>query len=486
MPWLAIPFSDTTVKKKLKEIFQERRRPALVIIDANGKVLNTEGVQAVRGYGAESYPFTVEKISELREEAENAKKDQTLRSLLVSSSRDYLIANDRSKVSVSNLEGKTVALYFPCNTNYYCAAHAKFDQVLAEIYRKLKEIGESFEVVLVSLKDEECSYNSVIEKMPWLAFPFNDKSCDKLFCYFGLWGQKYKCSTVILIGSDGKTMDVDLIELTKKYGFEAWEAFPFSQEKLLELSEKAKIESESQTLESLLVSGDLDYVINGKKGLKVLVKELVGKTILLQFGYIWNDAHVIYQGYCWGEDQVDYLHKLIEEYYKIKNVDTNFEVIFVPEEYDKDDKYDNGVDSFDEILSRIPWLTLPFDDERSGFLNRRFKIRGEPSQLIVIGPTGRTITNDAMKLLMIHGADAYPFTEEKLKELEHRNKEMPERWPKKIRHDHLHKGGKHALLLIRCYSTYRCDGCQEIGHNWSYCCITCDFDLHPKCALWWW
>ncbi|KAG6485136.1 hypothetical protein ZIOFF_053665 [Zingiber officinale] len=212
--------------------------------------------------GTEAYPFTVEKISKLREEVENAKKDQTLRSILVSSSRDYLITNDRSKVSVSNLEGKIVALYISCNRD--CCS--ELSPILVQIYKKLKEIGESFEVVLVSLEDDESYYDEAIENMPWLAFPFNDKSCDKLFCYFGL--QEYKCSTVILIGSDGKTMNVDLIELIKEYEFEAWEAFPFSQEKLHELSKKVKARLESQTLESLLVLDDLDYVI-GKNGLKV-------------------------------------------------------------------------------------------------------------------------------------------------------------------------------------------------------------------------
>ncbi|XP_042399845.1 probable nucleoredoxin 1-2 isoform X2 [Zingiber officinale] len=449
IPWFTVPFSDDKIKKKLHELFQVSRRPTLVILDTDGKVLNREGVQAIRGYGTEAYPFTVEKISKLREEVENAKKDQTLRSILVSSSRDYLITNDRSKVSVSSLQGKIVALYFSCNRD--CCS--EFSPILAQIYKKLKEIGEGFEVVLVSLEDDESYYDEAIENMPWLAFPFNDKSCDKLFGYFGL--QEYKCSTVILIGSDGKTMNVDLIELIKEYEFEAWEAFPFSQEKLYELSEKVKARLESHTLESLLVSDDLDYVI-GKNGLKVPVKELVGKTILLQFSARWGRA---------------FLTKVIKEYHKIKNVDTDFEVIYIPSE-----DYES---LFDECFSLIPWLALPLYDERVEFLNRRFKIHGIPS-LVAIGPTGGTINKDVEKLLMTHGADAYPFTEEKLKELEHQNKEMPERWPKKIAY-HIHK---HELLLIRCCSDYRCGVCEESGDSWSYCCIKCDFDLHPKCALW--
>ncbi|KAG6490094.1 hypothetical protein ZIOFF_051376 [Zingiber officinale] len=136
------------------------------------------------------------------------------------------------EVSVSNLEGKIVALYISCNRD--CCS--EFSPILAQIYKKLKEIGESFEVVLVSLEDDESYYDETIENMPWLAFPFNDKSCDKLFFYF-------------------------------EYEFEAWEAFPFSQEKLHELSEKVKARLESQTLKSLLVSDDLDYVI-GKNELK--------------------------------------------------------------------------------------------------------------------------------------------------------------------------------------------------------------------------
>ncbi|KAG6502268.1 hypothetical protein ZIOFF_042157 [Zingiber officinale] len=390
MPWFAIPFSDSWMRRKLEKKFSAMGVPTLVILDVNGKVLNREGVKAVKGYGAEGYPFTVEKISKLREEAENAKKVQTLRSVLVSSYRDYLIANDRSKVSVSNLEGKIVALYFTYNDDF----SREFTAELAQIYRKLKEIGESFEVVLVSWDDEESCYDEAIESMPWLAFPFNDKS-----------------------------------------------SFPFSQEKLHELSKKAQAKLESQTLESLLVSGDLDYVI-GKKGLKVPIKELVGKTILLYFSARWHPR-------C-----RDYLPKLIEEYHEIKNVDTDFEIIFISSDHDQD--------SFEKFFLRMPWLALPFGDERKKYLNRIFKFhpRGQSFvglTMVVTGPTGRTVTKEARELLMIHGTDAYPFTEEKIKELEHPTEEMAKGWPEKIKLD-LHD--EHELVLTQC-----------------------DFDLHPKCAL---
>lgn len=54
--------------------------------------------------------------------------------------------------------------------------------------------------------------------------------------------------------------------LAEMLGGEAW---PFSLEKLQELEERKKAKLKDRTLESLLVSGDLNFVI-GKDGVKVL------------------------------------------------------------------------------------------------------------------------------------------------------------------------------------------------------------------------
>ncbi|KAF0922483.1 hypothetical protein E2562_037267 [Oryza meyeriana var. granulata] len=98
---------------------------------------------------------------------------------------------------------------------------------------------------------------------------------------------------------------------------------------------------------------------------------------------------------------------------------------------------------------------------------------------VAIGPVGKTVTKDVKTPLMAHGADAFPFTEEKLQELEKKIDEMAKGWHEKLKHD-LHE--EHELVLTRC-STYGCDACREMGNSWSYRCKECDFDLHPKCAL---
>lgn len=447
MPWFAIPFSDSDIRDRLNDLFDVGGIPYLVIFDVNGKVLTSEGVQVVRDYGSNGYPFTDERIEKLKEEEEAAKQNQTLRSLLVSSSRDFVISKDGNKVPVSELQGKIVGIFFSISSFSSCSEFAKS---LTEMYLKLKENGENFEVILVSLDDEESSYEQGFADMPWLAIPFKDKICDKLVRYFEL----DSIPTLVVIGSDGKTLNSNVAELIEEHGIEA---YPFSPEKLEEIAEKEKARIEAQTLESLLVSGEQDYVI-GKGGIRVPVSELVGKNILLYFSAQWCPPCRMF------------LPKLIEAYHKIKEKDDAFEIIFVSSDHEES--------SFHDFFSEMPWLALPFGDERKKFLSRTFKIYGIPS-LVAIGPTGKTVTTEARELVMTHGAAAYPFTKERIQEIEAEIEEMAKSWPEKLKHK-LHEQHELVKSLRR---SYICDACNEGGSGWSFYCDDCDFDLHPKCAF---
>jgi nucleoredoxin len=168
-----------------------------------------------------------------------------------------------TQVSISELEGKYVGLCFVVN------GFGPIDDLiadLAKIYEKLKEVGEQFEVVTVSLDSDESAFNESFSNMPWLAIPHNDKMCEKLVRYFEL----STLPTLVLIGPDGKTLNNNIAEIIEDHGFDAWAGFPFNAEKMEILAVKAKAKAASQTLESLLVSGDLNFVI-GKDGAKVCV-----------------------------------------------------------------------------------------------------------------------------------------------------------------------------------------------------------------------
>ncbi|CAK7327373.1 unnamed protein product [Dovyalis caffra] len=445
MPWLAIPFSDTETRKRLKELFKVRGIPNLIIFDAHGKVLPGGSVRTVREHGVDGYPFSLDRLNFLKEQEENAKKNQTIRSILVSSSRDYVLSNDGKKIPIVDLEGKLVGLYF-----YVHSMCLEFTPKLVDLYKRLKEKGENFEVVIISLDNEEEDFKQIFETMPWLALPFKDKSCEKLARYFEL----RTIPTLIIIGQDGKTLNPNVAELIEDHGIEA---YPFTQEKLDELAAIEKAKLEAQTLESVLVNGENDFVID-KSGSKVPVSELVGKNILLYFSAQWCPP-------CRA-----FLPKLIEAYHTIKARDNAFEVIFISSDRDQS--------TFDEFYSEMPWLALPFGDGRKQILMRKFKIQGIPAA-VVIGPSGRTITKEARMHLTAYGADAFPFTEEHLKQLEEKLEEKAKGWPEKVKHE-LH--AEHELIRTR-RGAYICNGCRETGSDWSFYCKQCDFDLHPKCAL---
>ncbi|RVW47305.1 putative nucleoredoxin 1 [Vitis vinifera] len=405
MPWLAIPFSDSDARDQLNELFKVMGIPNLVMLDESGKVLSEDGVDIIQEYGVEAYPFTPEKIKEMKEKEETARKEQSLRSILVSQSRDYVISTDGKKVPVSELEGKFVGLFFSLSSYKACL---EFTPTLVDVYEKLRAKGRALKL---------------------------DKSCEKLARYFELSA----LPTLVVIGPDGKTLHSNVAEAIQEHGIQA---YPFTPEKFAELEEIEKAKREAQTLESILVSGDRDFVIGKMESsdklllFQIPVSDLVGKNILLYFS-----AH-------WCPPCRAFLPKLIEAYQKIKTKDEAFEVIFISSDKDQT--------SFDEFFSG-PW---------------------HPS-LIAIGPTGRTVTTEARNLVMIHGADAYPFTEEHIKEIEAQYEEMAKGWPEKMKHA-LHE--EHELVLTK-RRVYGCNGCEKQGHLWSFYCEECDFDLHPKCAL---
>lgn len=446
MPWLAIPYSDSETRDRLDELFGVRGIPHLVIIGENGKV-SPDGVEVVQEHGAEGYPFSPERIKEIKEVEDEARRNQTLKTVLVSRSRDYVLAGDGKKVPVAELEGKTVGLYFFISTFSGCNA---FTSKLLELYEKLKEKGENFEIVMLPLDDDEESYKLWFENMPWLSLPVKDKSCEKLVRYFEL----LTLPTVVIIGPDGKTLHSNVAEAIEEYGIQA---YPFTPVKFAELEAIEKAKLEAQTLESILVSGDRNFVI-GKDGVKIPVSDLVGKIILLYFS-----AH-------WCPPCRAFLPRLIQAYHEIKAKTDAFEVVFISSDRDQN--------SFDEFFSTMPWLALPFGDERKGSLSRVFKVHGIP-MLVAIGPTGKTVTTEARDLITSYGANAYPFTEERLKEIEAENDEMAKGWPEKVKHA-LHD--EHELVLTKRQS-FMCDGCDEGGQVWSFYCEECDYDLHPKCAL---
>ncbi|KAE8730223.1 hypothetical protein F3Y22_tig00003041pilonHSYRG01159 [Hibiscus syriacus] len=206
-------YSELSPKGNFKVIF--------VSVDKDEEYFN--GYFSKIQWFVEWYPFTSEKIQELKDFEEKARKEQSIKTILVSPSRDFLVTSDGNKVPMSELKGKTVGLCFSISS---FKPSADFTPKLAQVYKKLKD----------------------------------KTSHEKLARYFEL----LILSTVI-IGPDERTLHPNAADVIEEHGIET---YPFISEKFTKFEEIEKAKEAAQTLESILVSLDLDYVI-GKDGAKV-------------------------------------------------------------------------------------------------------------------------------------------------------------------------------------------------------------------------
>lgn len=103
MPWTAIPLSDITTRNCLKRRFGVPEKLYIgtpVVVDSTGLVLQSHAYTIFRNYGAQGYPFTDERLDFLESEDDAAARQPSLKALLASPERDYLISNKGDKVMI--------------------------------------------------------------------------------------------------------------------------------------------------------------------------------------------------------------------------------------------------------------------------------------------------------------------------------------------------------------------------------------------------
>ncbi|KAM3341617.1 putative nucleoredoxin 2 isoform X1 [Capsicum galapagoense] len=232
MPWLAIPFSDLATRRALTQKFDVEGIPCLVILQPNDNKLDSavikDGVELVYRYGVQAFPFTRERLEELREKEKEKHDSQTLSSLLTHEARDFLLGHPSSKqVPVASLKGKTVGLYFSAQ---WCIPAKKFTPRLVSVYEKIKQQlegkeEEDFEIVFVSSDHNQVEFATYFETMPWLTIPFDDPTIKALAKYFDIRG----IPSLVVLGPDGKTVTKQgrsLVNLYKE------NAYPFTKSRV--------------------------------------------------------------------------------------------------------------------------------------------------------------------------------------------------------------------------------------------------------------
>ncbi|KAL6528168.1 hypothetical protein OROHE_015118 [Orobanche hederae] len=192
MPWTAIPFSDKASRDCLSRRFGVCRYGSgfdSFVIDSTGRVLQDRCLYLFEKYGGLGYPFTNERIRFLESQDAALAEQPSLKKLLASPERDYVISNKGDKVPIDTLEEKVVALYFYEEGKTLKKLTTFIELAYKEFAKKKKE----FEVVLIYLHNTEhtCGYTNeesfskTFKTMPWLALPFKDPTYAKLKRFFG-------------------------------------------------------------------------------------------------------------------------------------------------------------------------------------------------------------------------------------------------------------------------------------------------------------
>ncbi|XP_004291331.1 PREDICTED: probable nucleoredoxin 2 [Fragaria vesca subsp. vesca] len=170
----------------------------------------------------------------------------------------------------------------------------------------------------------------------------------------------------------------------------------------------------SSRISSLLASPDRDYLLS-PTGNQVKVSDLDGKIIGLYFSANWYPP-------CWNFNKV-----LVGIYNQLKNSSTtgsSFEIVYISS--------DEDTDAFVRYHAAcMPWLAIPFSDlETKKALNRKFEVEGIPS-LVILQPgdykDGDEATlRDGVEIIYRYGVQAFPFTKQRLEQLEKEEKEKHE------------------------------------------------------------
>ncbi len=122
---------------------------------------------------------------------------------------DKLIENELLKqdhiITTNNiiLNKKIIALYFSGN---YCPPCKKFTPILKDVYLKIKEKNNNFEIIFISSDKSESEFKEYYNSMPWLALPYEKRHIKTKLC--NLFGIK-TIPRLIILDNNNEIIDLD-------------------------------------------------------------------------------------------------------------------------------------------------------------------------------------------------------------------------------------------------------------------------------------
>ncbi|KAF7829531.1 putative nucleoredoxin 2 [Senna tora] len=151
---------------------------------------------------------------------------------------------------------------------------------------------------------------------------------------------------------------------------------------------------------SLLATKDRDFLIS-PTGAQVKVADVEGKIVGLLFAANWYPP-------CRNFTQM-----LVDIYEELRKSISDFEIVYVSS--------DEDLDAFHSFYGHMPWLAIPFSDlETKKALNRKYDVEGIPC-LVILQPNDNkedSTLRDGAELIYRFGVRAYPFTKQRLEQLQ--------------------------------------------------------------------
>jgi len=158
MPWVALPHDQHQLQEGLVARFQVHRLPRLIVLRADGSVVNADAHLWLK-FQPEAFPWET-----------HFPADATALSVLQSAAG--LVNAEGKEVSANVLQGKQRwALYF---TSLKSLPSSSYDVKLMEFYRSLHSQGREFEIVMVLFDKFEAEWGVYIKRSPWLSLRFDD------------------------------------------------------------------------------------------------------------------------------------------------------------------------------------------------------------------------------------------------------------------------------------------------------------------------
>lgn len=172
------------------------------------------------------------------------------------------------------------------------------------------------------------------------------------------------------------------------------------------LSKEIKEEGDPCNITELLSTPDRDFLVRSN-GDEVKVDSLRGKIVLILFGVLRRE-----------ELQCASWHMgVLEAYNELLSMGKVIEVVFVA-------AYDDGIvndkELFDETFSKMPcqWLAVPFRDSKTRYRVVKLFFRYDIyPRCVIVSAEGKILPFVTIKYFGKYGADLYPFTHERRKEM---------------------------------------------------------------------